>query len=307
MKIDTSEKWLPIYEALASDVRLKIINMLSDTPMNVKEIAQALNLSSAIVTMHVNKLEKAGIIQSERTRSKGGVQKLCKLSLTSLEITFPSAENASRKFHEFMVPVGQYTDFYATPTCGLATTEKVIGYFDDPRYFLDPERVNAKILWLTQGYVEYKIPNYLLTSQSPEELEISLELGSEAPGINENWPSDISFFINDVSLGHWTSPGDFGKTKGIYTPAWWKTDVNQYGMLKVLRINNLGTFIDGQKLSQITLNDIDICKKLWSFKVAVPDNAEHVGGMTIYGKGFGNYNQDIIFKLFYEEETKGQV
>jgi predicted transcriptional regulator len=299
MKIDASKKWLPVYEALASDVRLKIIELLSINPMNVKEIAQELELSSSIITMHINKLEKGGLITAERTRSKGGVQKVCSLSVDSIEITLPFKKESTRKFHEISIPIGHYTDFYAAPTCGIATADKVIGYFDDPRYFLDPERVNAKILWLTQGFIEYKIPNYLLSSQKPEELEISLELGSEAPGYNKNWPSDISFFINGVNLGHWTSPGDFGGERGIYTPAWWSSNINQYGMLKVLRVNEKGTFIDGQKLSPITLKDIDINKKLWSFKIGVLENAEHVGGITLYGKNFGNYDQDILVRLFY--------
>ncbi|MDT8717694.1 ArsR family transcriptional regulator [Clostridium sp. 19966] len=300
MRIDTSEKWLPVFEALASDVRLKIIQLLSVKSMNVKEIAQELELSSAIITMHINKLEKAGIVSSERTRSKGGVQKICSLSMDAIEVEFPNVKGEGRKFHEFIVPIGQYTDFQATPTCGLATTEKQIGYFDDPRYFLDPERVNAKILWFTQGYVEYKIPNYMLTSETPEELEISLEIGSEAPGYKETWPSDISFFINEVKLGEWTSPGDFGGEKGIYTPAWWSININQYGMLKVIRVTSSGTFIDGKKISDVTIHDIDINSKLWTFRIGVLEDAEHVGGLTIFGKGFGNYNQDIALKLFYK-------
>lgn len=299
MKIDTSEKWLPVFEALASDVRLKIIKHLSIKSMNVKEIAEELGLSSAIITMHISKLEKAGIIKSERTRSKGGVQKLCTLALDFLEIDFPNIKSKERTYNEFVIPIGQFTDFYATPTCGLATIDKVIGYFDDPRYFLDPERVNAKILWLTQGFIEYKIPNYLLSSQNPEELEISLELGSEAPGYNKNWPSDINFFMNGVNLGQWTSPGDFGGERGIYTPSWWKNEINQFGLLKVLRVNHEGTFIDGQKISDVTIDDIGIDKKLWSFRLAVLEGSKHIGGLTLYGSGFGNYDQDIIIRLYY--------
>ncbi len=46
---------------------------------------------------------------------------------------------------------------------------------------------------------------------------VSAELGSETPGFNNVWPSDISFFINDVYVGFWTSPGDFGDVKGSLT------------------------------------------------------------------------------------------
>lgn len=88
--------------------------------------------------------------------------------------------------------MGHYTDLAASPTCGIATTEKLIGYYDDPRYFLDPQRVDAGILWFAKGYVEYKVPNYLFMDQTVQEIEISMEIGSEAPSVNEKWPSDIS-------------------------------------------------------------------------------------------------------------------
>jgi len=301
MKIDISEKWLPVYEALDSSVRIKIINLLSQAPLNAKEIASKLELSSAIITMHVNKLEKAGIVKGERTRSKGGVQKICSLIVDGIMIDFPRKTQERLKHYEYIVPVGHYTDFEVTPTCGLATTEKIIGYFDDARYFLDPQRVDAKILWFTQGFVEYKLPNYLLATQEPSELEISMEISSEAPGANKDWPSDISFIINAVKVGQWTSPGDFADETGKYTPSWWMRNINQYGMLKVIKINEKGSFIDGKKISEVKLKDINIRSKQWILKLEVPADAEHVGGLTVFGSGFGNYNQDLIFRLYYKE------
>lgn len=297
---DTSEKSLPVYEALASNVRLQMIRHLSEKEMNVSELAQALGLSSAIMTMHVKKLEKAGIIRTYMMPSKGGVQKICSLVVDRIEIAFPSKTSVQREFHQTNVSVGHYTDFQIEPTCGLATTESIIGEFDDPRYFLDPERVNAKILWFSQGYIEYRVPNYLLRSQNPDELEISLEISSEAPYTNENWPSDISFYMNGVHLGSWTSPGDYGDKRGKYTPSWWPAAINQYGLLKTLRITRSGTYMDGVRLSDVTLDDIDIRRKQWTFRIEVPEDAVHVGGVTLFGSGFGNYNQDIVFNLYYE-------
>jgi predicted transcriptional regulator len=300
MKIDASEKWLAVYEALASEVRLRIIQLLSEKAMNIKELAAALHLSSAILSMHVKKLEKSGIIETAMGRSNGGTQKLCKLVVEKLEITFPAAVKAMRKNHEIAIPVGHYTDFEVQPTCGLATLEHLIGYYDDPRYFLDPERVNARVLWFGEGFVEYKIPNHLLNSETPKELEITLELGSEAEGSNENWPSDISFCLNGRTLGQWTSPGDYGNRRGKYTPQWWELGVNQFGLLKMIRINEQGTYIDGQLMSNQTIQDFNIETKQWTFRMSVLPEAVHKGGLTLYGKGFGNYDQDILFRLYYE-------
>jgi predicted transcriptional regulator len=307
MILDISEHSLPVFEALASKVRLKIIHLLAERPRNVKELAESLNLSSAIMTMHVNKLEKAEIIHTELVKGKGGLQKRCMLAVEQLEVLFPSETREIKKFHETEVSVGHFTDFYVEPTCGLATIEHIIGEFDDPRYFLHSDRMNAKILWFAKGYIEYKLPNFLLTNQDPNELEISLEISSEAPFTNNNWPSDIYFFLNGILLGKWTSPGDFGDSRGRHTPAWWPSDVNQYGLLKRLRITTDGTFMDGFRLSDVSLNDVSIREKQWTFRIAVQEDSENVGGVTLFGSGFGNYNQDILFRLNYHDKDLTEV
>jgi predicted transcriptional regulator len=301
IQANTDAKWLPLYEALASEVRLAILNLLSAEVMNVKDIAAALGLSSAIVTMHIRKLEAAGLLHTRMVRKDGGTHKMCELAEQNIRIELPHRRDQAMKSHETMIPIGHYTECDIHPTCGIATRENFIGQFDDPRYFLDPERMNAGILWFGHGFVEYKIPNYLLTSQQPEALEIMLEIGSEAPGVNEHWPSDISFQLNACELGTWTSPGDYGNKRGKFSPSWWPESVNQYGLLKLIRIQEDGTYIDGQRMSNVTLGEIALHRNQWTFRIGVQPDAEHVGGVTLFGSGFGNYNQDIIFKVFYSE------
>ena len=48
--LDWSKESLPVYEALASEVRLSILRHLGERPMNVKELADAHKISSAIMT-----------------------------------------------------------------------------------------------------------------------------------------------------------------------------------------------------------------------------------------------------------------
>ncbi|WP_058303659.1 ArsR/SmtB family transcription factor [Gorillibacterium timonense] len=294
----TDAEWLPLYEALASEVRLRILNMLAVAPMNIKDLAEALGLSSAIVTMHVKKLEKGKLIQTELVRRNGGTHKMCSIAVDRVEILLPDRSTPVRRYHEVSVPVGHYSSVEVLPTCGLARKERIIGQFDDTRYFLDPERMHAEVLWFGSGFIEYRIPNYLLASQSLEEIEISLEIGSEAPGTRADWPSDIHFYLNGILLGFWTSPGDPGESKGRLNPSWWT--VNQHGWLKVLRVTEDGTYVDGQWLSDVSLQDFTGTKTDWTLKIAVPDSARHVGGLTLYGKGFGNYEQDIFFRTYYK-------
>ncbi|MEO3944333.1 ArsR family transcriptional regulator [Gorillibacterium sp. CAU 1737] len=310
MRATTDSEWLPLYEALASEVRLRILKLLAEGPLNVKELAEALGLSSAIVTMHVKKLEKGGLIKTELKRRGGGTHKMCSLSAERIEIILPKAMQTVRHYHEVAVPVGHYSGVDVRPTCGLARRERMIGQFDDTRYFLDPERMHAEILWFGSGSIEYRIPNYLLASQALDEIEISLELGSEAPGTSADWPSDIHFYLNGLLLGIWTSPGDPGDTRGKLNPPWWTIAINQHGWLKVLRVTTTGTYVDGQKLSSVSLRDFEGQRSDWTLRIAVPETARHVGGLTLYGRGFGNYEQDILFRTYYSlvgNDTKKEV
>jgi predicted transcriptional regulator len=125
-----------------------------------------------------------------------------------------------------------------------------------------------------------------------------MELSSEVPGTNLNWPSDITLWVIDMQVGTWTSPGDYGDERGLYTPAWWKLKGSQYGMLKTWRIAAFGTFVDGLRISDITIGDIQLSQHhSIRMRIGVDECADHPGGVNIFGKGFGNYDQDIVMRL----------
>ncbi|HIY57378.1 MAG TPA: metalloregulator ArsR/SmtB family transcription factor [Candidatus Tetragenococcus pullicola] len=296
MQIQINEEALPVYEALASPVRIKIIQLLSKNKMNVKQIAQALGLSSAIITMHINKLKKADLIKTEKV----GQQKISSLKVDKIEINFPEKIFNAFDTKESSIPVGHYTDYKVKPTCGLATDEFFIGLVDEPKFFMASERMDAQLLWFTEGFLEYQTTNLLNHEEHLEMLEISMEISSEFPFANNNWPSDITFSLNDKELGTWTSPGDFADIRGKYTPAWYPDNQNQYGLLKTIRIMHHGTYMDGEPMSDVTIDDLrgsDI--DLWKLRVEVKEDAKNVGGCTLFGKSFGNYPQDIKVKIFY--------
>ncbi|MEV5025107.1 ArsR/SmtB family transcription factor [Paenibacillus sp. LPE1-1-1.1] len=297
IKANGELQFMPLYEALASEVRWRIMDLIADREMNVKDIAAALELSPSIVTMHIRKLEQAELIGSRRIRLNGGTHKLCFLKEKNIEIELPTASRNAR-IREQTISVGHYTAFEIHPTCGLGTREKEIGIWDDPRYFLDPERVHAAILWFGKGYVEYKTPNYLLFDQTADAIEISMEIASEAPGLRDHWPSDIRFDFNGISLGTWTSPADFGRAaRGRFTPEWWHRNVNQYGLLKTIRIDATGTFIDGERMSDVTVSEIKLREPFWTLRFTVDEDAVNIGGLTLYGSGFGNHDQDIVIRV----------
>ncbi len=295
---------IPLFKCLGSEMRVAILEMLSTKgPMQMSMIAENLGITAGSLSQHIKMLVQNGLIDIKIDAGKHGLQRICSVVDEKILIDLESVTN-SRNFYETELGVGLYSDYDVYPTCGISTGEHLIGMVDDPRFFSSPERINAGILWFTFGYVEYMIPNYLEEDQIPLELLISFEIASEAPGIREDWPSDIQFTINNIPVCMWTSPGDFGKNPGIYTPKWWDCNWNQYGLLKFLSVNESGTFIDGVKVSDISLKDLNIVAgSNIKLKLSVNSNSVHRGGLTLYGRSFGNYPQDIKVRVHYKVES----
>lgn len=291
---------LELFKALGSDVRIQILNLLLENKqMSMNQLASALDITNGALTAHIKKLESCGMIAISNESVGHGNQKLCSLRHDRILVDIEKAADTSQVYTTEL-KVGHYSDRCIFPTCGLATAKALIGEVDDCRYFDHPDRFNADILWFTKGYVEYTIPNFIPRNQKITGISISCELSSEAPGIDSTWPSDISFSINDIPVGSWTSPGDFGDTRGLLTPDWWPVNWNQYGLLKLLSVNAKGTFIDGLKISDVTLSDLALkAGDSIRLRISVREDAQHVGGLTIFGKTFGNYGQDIRVSLNY--------
>lgn len=298
--ITSLDDGLETFKALGSDTRIQILNiLLENEQMSMNQLATELNISNGALTGHIKKLEECGLINISNESARHGNQKMCSVTQDRIIVDIKKPIDYKNVF-ETEIKVGQFSRHQVWPTCGIATSESVIGEFDDIRYFNHPDRFTANILWFTKGYVEYTIPNLIPSNQRITQLSISAELSSEAPGIDNNWPSDISFYINDTKIGMWTSPGDFGDVHGMFTPQWWPQNWNQYGLLKLLVINDYGTYIDGLKISDVsTLSlHLDYSSDI-RLRLAVENDSEHVGGITLYGKSFGNYDQDIRVAINY--------
>lgn len=300
LHIKSLDEGLELFKALGSGIRVDIIKiLLKNKSMNMNELAGELNITNGALTSHIKKLEDCGIVDISSESEGHGNQKICSVHLDKILIDLNTPEEPQNTYST-EIKVGHYHDYQVYPTCGLASSSALIGEVDDARYFAHPDRYDADILWFTKGYVEYMIPNFIPSRQKIDQITISTELGSEAPGFNDVWPSDISFYLNDLFIGSWTSPGDFGENRGIFTPEWWYPNWNQYGLLKLLVINKNGTYIDGLKISDVSIRDLELTdRSTIKFRLAVNDDSEHVGGLTIYGKNFGNYNQNINVKINY--------
>jgi predicted transcriptional regulator len=70
--------------------------------------------------------------------------------------------------------------------------------------------------------------------------------------------------------------------------------------LKVWQVNGEGSFVDGLKVSSIRLGELKLTEHpVISVQIGVKEDAEHVGGMNIFGSKFGNYPQDIVLRIRY--------
>lgn len=308
--ITSLDDGLELFKALGSDIRIQILKiLLENNQMSMNQLANELNISNGALTGHIKKLEECGLISTSNDSSGHGNQKLCSLIQDRILVEIEKPIDLNNVYNT-SIKVGQFSSHNVWPTCGMATSSFVIGELDDVRYFDHPDRFNADIMWFTKGYVEYVIPNLIPRNQKITQLSLSAEISSEAPGIDNNWPSDISFYINDTPVGTWTSPGDYGDVRGMFTPEWWPQNWNQYGLLKLLVINHKGTFIDGLKISDITTSELNLdYTSTIRFRIAVEEDSAHVGGLTIFGKNFGNYDQDIVVSINYapldtEKNTK---
>lgn len=298
--ITSLDDGLELFKALGSDIRIQILKiLLENNQMSMNQLANELNISNGALTGHIKKLEECGLISISNDSSGHGNQKLCSLIQDRILVEIEKPIDLSNVYNT-SIKVGQFSSHNVWPTCGMATSSFVIGELDDVRYFDHPDRFNADIMWFTKGYVEYVIPNLIPRNQKITQLSLSAEISSEAPGIDNNWPSDISFYINDTLVGTWTSPGDYGDVRGMFTPEWWPQNWNQYGLLKLLVINHKGTFIDGLKISDVTTSELNLdYTSTIRFRIAVEEDSAHVGGLTIFGKSFGNYDQDIVVSINY--------
>jgi predicted transcriptional regulator len=289
-----------IARALDSELRRKIIDLLDRQRMNINQIASALGIPQSTCAVNVQILEKAKLIRTEQVSSGKGAQKIC--SLRCDEVVLPLRREPSFTKDRYItneMPIGLYTDFKATPPCGVLNDTGIIGFFDVVDSFLSPKRAGAGLIWFTHGYLDYRFSSEgFIRMEKIVSLSVSAEICSEFPGFNTDWPSEITLWINDLEIGTWISPGDMGGDRGRFTPAWWDVRNSQFGFLKSWKISTDGCYIDGVKVGDTTLADMDIHRyNFFKVRLGVKEDAEYQGGLNLFGRTFGNYEQDIILRI----------
>lgn len=296
----SAEELYKTCHALGSKERIAILNLIQTRPMTIKELSQILNLPVSSITLHTNILNEGNLINIEYKPNKKGLVKLCSRAVNTILILIDNVENNEELIEQnYEMPIGNYTDINIKSPCGIAGKYSGIGEYDEISTFYLPNRHKAELLWFSDGDITYKFPNTIKDPSNVNSIEFSLEICSETLYSRNDWPSDITFWINDKEITTWTSPGDFGGRRGKYTPDYWFINSTQYGILKNIKIDKSGIYLDNNLISNnLTLDDIDLINSnSIDFKIGIKPDAVHKGGINIFGKNFGDHDQAIIMKV----------
>ncbi|MEN9935071.1 MAG: hypothetical protein RLZZ387_1650 [Chloroflexota bacterium] len=290
-----------VLKALDSSNRIRILRYLTTRNASVNEIAGALDLPLSTAALHIETLEEAGLIQTELEPASRGLRKMCARMYDTIVLDLPRSSPTPRTpMIELHMPIGAYSDCRVTTTCGLSSEHGLIGMVDDPATFYEPERVHAQLIWFRSGWLEYHFPNRLPAGAKPEALTLSMEICSEAPHYNLDWPSDVTLWVNGVEIGTWISPADFGGEQGHLTPEWWTPNNTQYGLLKLWHIDGEGAKIDGMRMSEVVISELHLSEAPYiAVRIGIKPDARHVGGINLFGSKFGNYPQDLVLRVSY--------
>ena len=151
-----------VCKALSSEVRLKILDLLTDYPKNISDLADILDIPMSTMTTHIRLLEQANLIGITVLPGSRGTQKRCSLTINHIDLTLnePKASDytASRLIRSEEMPIGNYFDYEASAPCGMVSTEGDLILADDPGGFSSPSRMDAQLIWLTTGFLEYRFP-----------------------------------------------------------------------------------------------------------------------------------------------------
>lgn len=291
--------------ALSSPIRLEILRLLGNESLMLSEIAEKLNLPLSSTSFHLKVLEESRLLGADYSIKRKGSVRWYTFSGYDLSITMrvdnekPGA--VPLPFTQ-AINIGDYIDAEFSRDCGMAD-EKGMIIENDPSDVFNARRHDAQILWSRNcGHVEYAISNRYAQMGVLSDINVSLELCSEALGYNHNYPSDITFWINGVELCTFHCPGDFGNRYGKFTPKWWYIDSTKYGLLTTINVLDSGVYLNGKQVNK----NIDIAAlrldkgNRTSLKIGIKNTAVHKGGFNLFGDKFGDYDQPIVFNAVYK-------
>ena len=302
LRIEEEDKLSEIMQALSASIRRRMLCLLQSSSYSIAELAKKLKLPVSTVSFHVNILRKAGMINVTVKRNSRGNAKIISRQIDNLYIDFASGSRGKKHMqYAEEIPLGSFTDAKITAGCGMANETGIILSDDLPGAFFSPQRKDAQMIWFSKGYIEYRIPNYMLKGKSVNTVLLSMEICSEAPNYRNDWKSDITFWINGVEIVTYLSPGDYGGRRGRLNPEWWSDQSSQYGVIKTLKITNECVFLDETAVSTQTIEKLGVTENdYFTFRIGIKESSKNQGGINIFGEKFGDFAQGLLYMVDFD-------
>ena len=291
-----------VCDALRDKKRLKILKLLQSPPYkySTRELSNKFQMPVSTLVHHLDVLEKAHLIS---TRYRNDSKKESKFIQRRSGNFYFTVYKAIKKVYSTQMtdaqtmPIGSYADFEGDTLTYIINNR-------EHRNLFSPERFQAQLLFTPRGIIEYHFGNSIAKTKKITGVSFSLEICSEFPFYDNSHQSDITFWLNGVELTTYRCDGDYGDRRGNLNPYWWPSINTQYGKIVNVSVNEQGTFLNGILYSdRVTLKRLKLSdgNKI-SLKFGNKNTAEFPGGFNLFGKEFGDYPQDIIFQLHYQEE-----
>lgn len=286
--------------ALSVPERVQIMKSLLCASKSIAEISQELDIPASSISRHINVLAEAGLVYVMYKPSLKGHTKYCSQAILELCVSMePITVNQEKKGYTVEMPIGMFSDCRIKAPCGMTGVEEYVEAVDDPNVFFSPRRVEAECIWFDQGFISYHFPTDFPRDGQYSSITFSFEVCSETMYYNNEWESDITVCINQKEVLTFTSEGDFGGRRGKYTPLYWPVTSTQFGILKRITVDDKGVWEDNLLISdKVKFADLRIGEEsMIRLDIGVKDDAEHKGGVNLFGRNFGDYAQSILMTL----------
>lgn len=289
-------------KAISSKTRLEIYSLIFNQPKTCYELAKILNMNTNDVIFHLKVLEEGKLIKPIYKQSKKDQKKLWCVSLTSCQLVDAiwDGEKIENYFEE--IPIGMYVDAEYLEYIVIRTKED--RYYLSPDERFSPLRKDAVLLWNKGAKISYSFSrNFQKNKKKIAFITFSFEACSEVPAYNNKYRCEIPVACNGYKLGSFVSLGDYGDKRGLNNPPSWSNNVTQYGDLVIINITDEGTFINHQKTSDVTIEDI-LSAHNFDIRLDIGEIEEGIEyrGYNLFGKDFGNIKQDIQMQVQFEKE-----
>lgn len=294
--------------ALGSEVRMKILKTLQRRPytFSITDLIKLTNIPCTTLIHHLNILKEVNLIDITYKSTKHGSTRIISRYLKGASLNFyylEDKDNTTIKTELQNMKVGNFIKYEGNDFNFVTPTRSY------PKRGTDcyiPERFQAELIYTLNGKLTYIFSNNAAKFNKIKSISFSMELSSETPYYDNDYLSEITFWINDIEIATYLSLGDYGDRRGILNPAWWPDRNSQYGKLVTVLVDEAGVSLNGKQIStKINISKLNIQKgNSIIFALGNKQTSTYIGGFNLFGSSFGDFHQDILCAISYYDEKR---